>query len=32
MLNIFYLKEVLKGKRLKELEASVVGAIAGTRK
>jgi len=28
MLNIFYLKEVLKGKRLKELEARVVGAIA----
>lgn len=32
MLNIFYLKEVLKGKRLKELDTRVVGAIAGTRK
>ena len=32
MLNIFYPKEVLNGKRLKELDTRVVGAIAGTRK
>ena len=29
MLNIFYPKEVLSGKRLKDLEKKVVDAIAG---